>query len=175
MTKMNYVLLEDHPGKESRVLGVYASGTELLQASENTIGKDFQPYESFQEAHGYSGLVCAEVASGQAPKQAKRRPIIWDKNEVKAHLKKASVYVIVERELGGDRQSDLYYRAFKSAKEALKTAENWATEIAENYESGGDFTAKVEVSEVYQQVTISDTNDPDNIIEELTVKELDME
>lgn len=171
----SYVLLEDHPGKGSQVLGVYASETELLQASENTIGKDFQSYENFQEAHGYSGLVCAEVASGQAPKQAKRRPIIWDKNEVKAHLKKASVYVIVERELGGDRQSDLYYRAFKSAKKALKTAENWATEIAENYESGGDFTAKVEVSEVYQQVTVSDTNDPDNIIEELTVKELDME
>lgn len=174
MTK-SYVLLEDHPGKGSQVLGVYASEAELLQASENTIGKDFQLYEDFQEAHGYSGLMCAEVASGQAPKQAKRRPIIWDKNEVKAHLKKASVYVIVERELGGDRQSDLYYRAFKSAKEALKTAENWATEIAENYESGGDFTAKVEVSEVYQQVTISDADDPDSIIEELSVKELDME
>lgn len=147
---------------------------ELLQASEDTIGKDFQPYEDFQEAHGYSGLVCVEATPGQAPKQAKRRPIMWDKQELKARLK-TPIYIIVERELGGDRQSDLYYRAFKSAKEALKTAENWATEIAENYESGGDFTAKVEVSEVYQQVTVSDTNDPDNIIEELTVKELDME
>lgn len=173
MTK-SYVLLEDHPGKGSQVLGVYTSEAELLQASEDTIGKDFQPYEDFQEAHGYSGLMCAEVASGRAPKQAKRRPIIWDKNEVKAHLKN-SVYVIVERELCGDHQNDLYYRAFKSAKEALKTAENWAAEIAEDYESGGNFTAKVEMSEVYQQVTISDADDPDSIIEELSVKELDME